>query len=106
MGTLRGSRGEVNGHTFNSFLACHVYDGAYIAMFKMIVPSFNVWCIRCIKGCGMLRNVSDRGRGKGHTVKIMGREQCAPNNHCAAVIGHLAGCATKVGDIVSAAIKR
>jgi hypothetical protein len=75
-------------------------------MSKTMVPSFDVWCASCIKGSGTLRNVSDRGRGKGHTVKIMGRGQYAPNNYCAAVIGHPAGRAIKVGDVVSTVIKR
>ena len=54
----------------------------------------------------MLRNVSNRGRGKGHAVKMPGRGQCPPNYRYAAAIGHPTGRAIEVGDVVSAAIKR
>jgi len=71
-----------------------------------MVPGFNIWCVRGIKGGWAMGRVSDGGRGEGHCVKVAIRGEDTPNDGHATMVGHSTGHAVKVSNIIPAAIKR
>jgi len=103
---LGGGRSKVNSHTFSGSLVSHLHNQLHIAVSKVTVPSLNIRHASGIQGRRALGNMSYRSRCKGNSVKVAIEGQGASNDGSPTVVGHPAGHAIKVCDIITAVIKR
>ena len=62
--------------------------------------------MRGIKGSQAVGHVSDRGRGKGHCIKVAIWGEDTLNDSCTTVVGHLTGHTVEVSNVIPTVIKR